>query len=368
MTAQVEIWEDAIVNLVGTSLDNGWTITELLPRPGSEGAEDLTGAWFSVGYIAKKGNKKAFVKVIDIQRALTRHDHGTLMERLKNVTDSHSFECSILNVCSQAKLDRIVQILAKGEIPPPANAPMPIAFPYIMFEWAEGGDVRRLLSRSNAIEDAWRLEVLHSVAVGLKQLHGEEIAHQDLKPSNVLLFGQDGKDAKIGDLGCASRKGMEATHDGLSVAGALAYAPPEQIYGVRPEKWVDRREGCDLYHLGCLATFIFSGITPTDYYVQNIDPAIRPIAWRGRGGCSYQMVLPLLTSAFTAFVSEIRPSFPAWGAEELTQILINACNPDYTKRGDPDSRVRTGNPIGMETFISRFDRLSKRALVEIRRP
>ena len=42
---------------------------------------------------------------------------------------------------------------------------------------------------------------LHHIAVGLQQLHGEGIAHQDLKPSNVLFFETFG--AKLADLGCA---------------------------------------------------------------------------------------------------------------------------------------------------------------------
>lgn len=351
-------------NLVGQTFHDGWTIIRKLPKPGTRGAEDLTGSWFSMGYIASKGDKEAFLKVIDVQRALIFSPVSTLMERMKLVTDSHGFECSILEICSKAKLDRVVQILAMGELPPPQGTWIPI--PFILFELADG-DVRKIVSRTNKLDDAWRLNVLHNVAVGLQQLHGQQIAHQDLKPSNVLLFDRNDGGAKIGDLGQASRNGMNSNHDGLVIAGATNYAPPEQVFGIIPERWEDRREGCDLYHLGSLVTYIFAGITPTDYYMKTLAEEIRPFMWQGRGTCDYQKALPMLKLSFTAFVVEVGSNFPEWAKNELSQIVINACNPDYTKRGDPDARKRAGSPIGIETFVSRFDRLAKRALVETRR-
>ncbi|SDP90866.1 Protein kinase domain-containing protein [Rhodoferax sp. OV413] len=352
--------------LVNERLDGGWTVVEQLTRPGELGAEDLTGSWFSFGYVAEKGGKKAFLKVVDVERALADDGKTSLMNRLKNLTDVHTFECDILDVCTKARLDKVVQILGKGEIPAAANAPMGIPIPYILFEHAEGGDARKLVSRSNKIDDAWRLSVLHQVAVGIQQLHSQDIAHQDLKPSNILLFSKDGSNAKIGDLGRASRKGTDTKHDLENWAGSTRYAPPEQVYGLIPEHWVDRREGCDLYHLGSLAIFLFTGVSLTSYYVSNISKDVLPKAWTGNGTCDYKTALPVLTSVFTSFIDNVCCALPEWGKAELSQIIISACNPDFTKRGDLNARKKQGNPIGIETFVSRFDRLAKRALVEVR--
>lgn len=365
MNTNINSAQTSASNLIGTALADGWTITKQLPRPGTAGAEELTGAWFSLGYIASNGKKEAFVKVIDVQKAIQSHMNMPLIQRLKVLTDSHTFECTILDICTQAKLDRVVRIIAQGEIAPLLGATMPIAIPYIMFELADG-DVRKIISRTDKIDDAWRFRVLHDVAVGLTQLHGQDIAHQDLKPSNVLLFEQENRGAKIGDLGRASRKGLEAAHDKMAIAGALNYAPPEQVYGVVPERWEDRREGCDLYQLGSLATFMFSGITPTAHYVQALSLDVRPRLWQGHGNCDYQTALPLLASAFAEFVLQIQVDLPKWAMPELSQIIINACNPDYSKRGDPDSRRRVGSKLGIDTFVSRLDRLAKRAVVEAR--
>lgn len=52
-------------------------------------------------------------------------------------------------------------------------------------------------------------------------LHGLDIAHQDLKPSNVL-----------------------------PIAGDPTYAPPELLYNYVPADWNVRRYACDVYLLG----------------------------------------------------------------------------------------------------------------------
>ena len=198
------------VSLVGTSIDGGWSIIEELPRPGTVGAEDLTGGQFSVCYIVErtkdKKTERAFLKVIDVNVAAAAFA-GDVMRGLKLATDSYAIESTILDICNKARLDRIIRVLAVGQIPPATNGALPA--PYILFEKADG-DLRKLVSRGAAFDNAWKLRVLHDVAVGLQQLHQQKIAHQDLKPSNVLIFNDDGQGAKIGDLGRSSMQGHTA--------------------------------------------------------------------------------------------------------------------------------------------------------------
>lgn len=353
--------------LVGTSIDGGWTITEELPRPGAPGAEDLTGSHFSIGCIVERTTKdkkteRAFLKVIDVNLAAATFP-GDVMRGLKLATDSYAIERTILDMCKNARLDRIIRVLAVGQLPVAAGAALPA--PYILFENADG-DLRKLVSRGAAFDNAWKFRVLHDVAVGLQQLHQQKIAHQDLKPSNVLIFNDDGQGAKIGDLGRSSAQGLTAPHDGSPVAGATAYAPPEQVFGITPARWEDRREGCDLYHLGTLTFFLFTGQVPNHHYRTSLPPEILPVAWRGLGRTDYATALPFFTAALTDFIAKVKDDFPDWGRDELSQIVLNACAPDYEKRGDPEARKRAGSPIGVETFVSRFDRLSRRALVHLK--
>lgn len=354
------------LHLIGSTLADGWKIIEVLPRPGTTGATELTGGFFSVGCIAERINagltERAFVKVIDVAKAAELYP-GNFMKGMQLVTSAYSNECSILDVCETARLDRIVRVLGKGQLSPELGRSLPL--PYIIFEHADG-DLRKLVSASNKFEDAWKLRVLHDVAVGLQQLHQQKIAHQDLKPSNVLVFNLDGEGAKIGDLGRASLQGQIAPHDGPNIAGARAYAPPEQAFGIHPSRWEDNRESCDLYHLGSLTCFLLAGRLPNDFFRRHLDKNILPVIWGGLGKSEFSLVLPYLKEGLTAFVAEISADFPPWGSEELSQIVLNTCNPDFEKRGDPSARARTGSPLGLETFVSRFDRLARRALVRTR--
>lgn len=357
------------VSLVGTSIDGGWTIIEELPRPGSVGAEDQTGGQFSISCIVErtKDNKKterAFLKVIDLNKATTRYP-GDVMRGLKLATDAYTLERTLLDICKNARLDRIIRVLAVGELPAAATS-RGFPTPYILFENADG-DLRKLVGQGPKFDNAWKLSVLHDVAVGLQQLHRQKIAHQDLKPSNVLIFNDEGDGAKIGDLGRSSHQGLAAPHDGFTVAGALAYAPPEQVFGITPARWEDRREGCDLYHLGTLAFFLFAGQVPNDHYRRSLPPEILPVAWGGQGKTDYATALPFLTAALTDFVAIVSADFPEWSRDELSQIVFNACAPDYEKRGDSEARKQAGSPLGIETFVSRFSRLARRALVNIKR-
>src|SRR5579859_1957573 len=253
-SSQAFVFDPSIAhNLVGTMLPDGWLLTEKA-RQGFVGPDE-TGGHFSVGYIAEKDGKQAFVKVFDLGGALMQNA-GNVMQAMMMLGQNHQYECQLLDICNAAHLDRIVQVLGRGQASITTSQGLSTPIPYIIFERA-ASDIRRALHKANVIEDAWRLTMLHHVAVGVQQLHGQQIAHQDIKPSNVLIFESGGESAKLADLGRASRNdGLSAAHDSLAIAGDFNYAPPEQAYGVFAPEWRDRREGCDLYHLGALLAFV----------------------------------------------------------------------------------------------------------------
>jgi eukaryotic-like serine/threonine-protein kinase len=346
--------------LAGMSLPCGWVLTEKLRK--LPVGPDETGGNFSVGYIASKGGRTAFVKVFDLGGALWRNSNN-IMKAMMMLGQDHQYECQLLDICRAAQLDRIVQVISQGQADIEVGNGLATPIPYIVFEYAEK-DIRKALLKTNAIEDAWRLRMLQQVAVGLQQLHGKNIAHQDLKPSNVLIFEQDDVGAKIADLGRASRNdGTQAGHDGENIAGDPSYAPPEQAYGVRALEWRDRREGCDLYHLGALLAFVFTGVTPNSYYVR-LPEAIRPAAWRGTWKGTYEEVVHHINAAFAEYLEAIKPDLPTWAAEELVSMISQMCDPDYIRRGHPDARNQVGSPIGLDRFVSRLDALAKEAIVK----
>ena len=148
--------------------------------------------------------------------------------------------------------------------------------------------------------------------------------------------------------------------------GAVAYAPPEQIFGVRPERWEDRREGCDIYHLGALTTFLFTGVVLSARLSQALPTEMRPHLWGGQSGCDYDTALPILKRSLVEFVADVQSSFPVWAAEEISQIILTSCEPDWRIRGDAKARRSVANNVGINRYASRFDRLAKNAAVKTR--
>jgi serine/threonine protein kinase len=252
-------------------------------------------------------------------------------------------------------LNRVVTPLAAG-ITNVATYPVPIV-PYLVFELADG-DIRRHLAATASVDLAWQLRCLHDVATGLKQLHGSGIAHQDLKPSNVMSFG-GGAESRVGDLGRAARQGVPAPHDNFNIAGDRTYAPPELLYKHVEPDWARRRLGCDLYHLGSLFLFIFSQTNCTHSLVAALDPALHPGAWKGR----YVDVLPHVRDAFNRVLTGFRVSISAVmpkAASEVVEMVRQLCEPDPQLRGDPVGRGSTAQ-FSLERYISRLNALEYRA-------
>jgi serine/threonine protein kinase len=359
--------------LTGLSLDMHWKISE---RIGNDEKNEHTPGFFSVGYFATRNlsddgivlqvPERAFLKAFDISAVIQLSDGKTdptsMMKALGELVNAFNSENALLDFCRISKLDRIVKAVGRGFVMPPIQpGELPLAVPYLLFELADG-DIRKFVGKAALADDKWRLAHLHQVAVGLQQLHSNKIAHQDLKPANVLVFEDVG--AKIADLGRASRADSPSPHDGEAIPGDRRYAPPELIYGERPTAWADRRESTDIYHLGSLLCFVFTGVQINTGLFHYLPPELHPRVWRGR----YEEILPHLQAAFTKVLADARDLFPEWARDDLTLLLSHMCTPNYKQRGDPDARSQVESPIGLDRFISKLDKLSKHASIRIGKP
>ncbi len=346
-------------NLTGKTTDNGWSIVERLPHRSEDPKEEKTGGAFSVGYRVEKEGKLSFMKVFDIVKAFEK---GRRLEvEIERITGEYNHEKALLDLCTSGRMSRVVKILDHGVI----LTPFPLSFDpdytlplhYIIFERADGGDIRDVFNTYDKVNDAIKLEYLHHTIVGIQQIHKAQISHQDIKPSNVVVFKENGDGAKLVDFGRALKKGVPAPHASLKVAGAKYNAPPEQLYGHEAPDWHDRREAGDLYNFGSLVSFMYSGKYATTGIFENMQRELLPGIWQG----AYEDVLPMVQMAFAQFLVDIRPSFPEWARDSLEQVVKLCCEPDVYKRGDPRARAQVGKPIGVDRFISRMNTLRTEA-------
>lgn len=271
-----------------------------------------------------------------------------------------NYESELVALCRDRKLGRIVQVLEADKVERDPDAiPVLRYVPFLIFELADG-DIRDSVDVSKAVSDQWRFQVLHQTTLALMQLHKEQIAHQDLKPSNVLRFSDDR--LKLADLGRSSMRGKPAPHDIAEVAGARVYAPFEQRYGHLLADWQQRRLSTDVFHLGCLVIFSFTNICFPEHVISKLDAPYRPEAW----GDSYEQVVAHIQAAVVDSLAEIAVELPERFRMELIEIVKDLCHPDPTRRGRTGVELRTTTgPLWLERYVSKFDILEKKARIRI---
>lgn len=328
-------------DLLGETLDGGWIVDrKVTPGPSA------TGGNFSVGYTVRHPDRgEAFLKALDFSRALRAPDPTVALQAQ---TAAYNYEVRVLDKCRDAQMSRVVVSLAKGNHP--GNGVIPV--PYLIFERADC-DVRGYLDATSGFDSAWALRMLHQVAVGLNQMHGHQIAHQDMKPSNVLMFGGD--ESKIGDVGRADYQGHAAPHEALEFAGDPQYAPPELLYGQVDPDWEIRRRACDLYHLGSLILFFFADASTTPAIKSKLAAAHHP------GAIDYSTALPFIQNAFSDVADDLENSLVGEARDDLVLAFRELCDPDPTLRGHPKARASLGSNYSLGRYISQFNLLARQA-------
>jgi eukaryotic-like serine/threonine-protein kinase len=341
--------------LVGLDLGEGWTITAALPRP-----IGATGGNFSLGYLA--GNidgRNGFAKVINYAGIFRSPDPTRFMQE---ITEAYNFERELVQKCTSRRLSRVVEAYHHNSLSAPPAQHFPVSF--IIFEQADG-DIRGLLDDVSDLELAVRLRMVHNAASGIAQLHSIQVAHQDIKPSNLLVFNplvDVGRAAKIGDLGRATDQQRAAVHDGYDIAGDPSYAPPEQCFGEIPASFEKRRLACDIYQLGSLLTFVLSDVTMNALLHTFLDPTHSPRNWHG----SYLDALPYVQAAHATALDELEKNFKYSVTNEMKDELIKliSCltDPDLEQRGHSASR-KANQPYALNRIVSQLDLLAHRAEV-----
>ena len=127
---------------------------------------------------------------------------------------------------------------------------------YIVTEYIDGGDLRRLIS-DRKVELQRKLKVINKVINALDYAHQQGIVHRDIKPSNILLTKE--MEPKLCDFGIAAALwGQESRLTRTTESmGTLDYIAPEQKENSRD---VDFR--ADIYSIGVILYETVTGQKP----------------------------------------------------------------------------------------------------------
>lgn len=310
-----------IYTLEGRTLESGWHVLHKI-EPKSTRQKGK----YSVCYLVEKDGQQRFMKVMDINEHIRHLEPGeTRADVFKRVLTQYTYERDVCNLCKGKHLSNVTVVIDAGE--ESLNDEVYVPMYYLIFEMADG-DVIDAMQDSAKLDFAWRLRSLHSVAVGLQQLHTAGITHEDIKPSNILTFDKN-KITKVGDLGCSTCDTIRSPFEDNPFPGDHNYAPPERAYHYHISDLRLSKKLTDCYLLASLITFYITGMSLNALMMQFIPDSFKPDLYSG----SFEDLKYYLDYAFSKSLERIKEDIPF---KELEDQLIGIIR----QLGDPDPNNR----------------------------
>ena len=348
----------------GTRHHGSWHVLKRMDLP-----KISSGGGVSIGYhVRHETGRDAYMKASDLD--LLTNQTRSMLERAEVAIQLHVWERKILDHCQGNNMDKVVTAIDYGdEIRTHNGIREPLFF--LIFELAKC-DARVQANRLMRFDHTWSMIALHNLAIAIRQLHGGEVSHNDIKPSNLLVF--DRLLQKLGDLGSATSPSMQSIHDEESCPGDPRYAAPEILYhdsSVEPQKRAfEKRRAGDIFLLGSMTHFFITGVMVTPAILMHMSPVHRPLSETGGWKGSYTEVLPYWRTAYTSVLSEFESRLVedqknnvCQSSLSLLDVVKHLCEPNPAIRGHPLDRQGKHDQYSVERYISLFDNLKRKNMV-----
>jgi serine/threonine protein kinase len=340
--------DNAADSLLNLTLKTGWFVKEKIIKSGNS-----TGSFFSVCYKVEKDGETCFLKAFDFAKFFNISQPGSsVVDVMNEMLTAFKYERDLSNHCKNKHVTKVSFVREAGEEIVPGFSVTIV--PYLIFDLANG-DVRSKLDFSKKLDYAWRLKSLHDISVGLKQLHSIEVSHQDLKPSNILVFDVE---SKLGDLGRSMCKDLDGPYNRMAFTGDFTYAPPEIMYQYYEKDWAKRVFAIDCYLLGSMVVFYFAGISMSALLKKHIPDNFSWERWTG----SFEEIKDYLVDGFAKALNEFEESVTEQEFKtELRNLIELLCHPFPEERGHPKNILSAGSNYSLERFVTIFDVLKRKA-------
>lgn len=113
---------------------------------------------------------------------------------------------------------------------------------FVAMEYLSGGTLEEFIEKNYSLSSNTIINIAEQVCSGLKEIHGKDILHRDLKSQNIMF--DENNVVRIMDFGL-SKSPLVSTMTSLgTVIGTLGYVAPEQVTNM----YVDQR--CDIFSFG----------------------------------------------------------------------------------------------------------------------
>lgn len=144
---------------------------------------------------------------------------------------------------------------------------------YYVMDYIDGKSLKEIVDKEGALSEVRALGYIRQVADALGYVHAHNRLHLDIKPSNIMIDGND--HAILIDFG-TSKQYDEVNGENTStlLGHTPGYAPPEQI----GNDLVTFTPTTDIYALGATLYKLLSGITPTSSNLRISGEKMEPLS------------------------------------------------------------------------------------------
>ena len=133
---------------------------------------------------------------------------------------------------------------------------------YIVEEYVPGETLAALIERQGKLPESTAVLYARQICAALAAAHRQELLHQDIKPSNILITPEDV--VRITDFGVAhahgpdelARSARSSGERADTLLGSAAYCSPERLTGE------GLSEASDLYSVGVVLYEMLTGVRP----------------------------------------------------------------------------------------------------------
>jgi len=126
---------------------------------------------------------------------------------------------------------------------------------YLVMELISGGELFDKITEIGAYSEKTAAELVRNIVSAVEYLHSMDIAHRDLKPTNLLLKdSEDLTNVKIADFGLSKILGENTMMQ--TACGTPIYVAPEVLTGESYEREVD------MWSIGVITYILLCGFPP----------------------------------------------------------------------------------------------------------